>query len=391
MKSFPTNPASVDCRRWFRFGLAALLPCAMAARARGEDHVDYRYEYYKEEGGRIEVNTHSVAFEKKLVDSVAVRGELVFDAISGATPTGGVPAPGKMTVPVVQTRDVRRGGNLAFDVKLGRHTLAPLVAYSKENDYESKGIALSDAIEFNNKNTILNLGVSHDFDRVRDNSLLNYQKKDTTDGLIGITQLLSPRTYLTANFTYGVSDGYLNDPYKAISFAGWIPYLGFPLTTPGTDTRPDHRERQVLLLSLTHFFDKLNGSGEVAYRFGHDSFGIFSHTATLNWHQKIGKHLIISPTFRFYEQTAADFYTVTVPGFAPNDGDPTRSKYYSADHRLSHLMSFTYGVQASVIIKDQIFLDFGYHRYEMYGLDNTTAASAYPQADIYTIGVRFFF
>lgn len=395
MKPSAVITTSAARRRWFQLGCAALLPCALAARARAEDHVDYRYEYYKEEDGRIEVNTHSVAFEKKLVDAVAVRGQLVYDAISGATPTGGKPAAGKDAVPTTKTHDIRRGGNLAFDVHLGRHTLAPQVAYSKESDYESTGVSLSDAIEFNNKNTTLNLGISHDFDNVLDsgNNLDNRQirHKDTTDGLIGISQLLSPKTIFTANFTYGVSDGYLNDPYKSMSFGGWIPYIGFPLTTPGTDKRPDHRERQVLQLTLSHFFDKVNGSGEVSYRFGHDSFGVFSHTATLNWHQKIGKHVVLSPVFRFYEQSAANFYTLLVPGFAPNDGDTTRPEFYSADYRLSHLMSFTYGLQASIFIKEWITLDLGYHRYEMYGLDSATSASAYPKANIYTVGLRVFF
>lgn len=386
-------PAGGFVLRLLKLGVAALLPWTAVGRVRADDHVDYRFEHYKEENGRIEVNTHSAAFETKLIDALTVRGQVVYDSISGATPTGAPPLPGRTAVPTTQLRDIRRGGNLAFDVHLGRHTLSPQVAYSKESDYESTGVSLADAIDFNNKNTTLRLAVSHDFDNVLDSPpVRTVRHKDATDGLIGISQLLSPRTIFTADFTYGVASGYLDDPYKSMSFSGWKPFFGFALPVAGADRRPDHRERQELLLSLTHFFDKLNGSGEISYRFGHDSFGVFSHTAAVNWHQHLGKYLILEPMFRYYEQSAADFYTLSVPGFSLNDGQGAiRPAYFSADHRLSHLMSFTYGIQASIMVQEWLSIDLGYQRYEMFGLDHETAASAYPKADIITLGLRLFF
>ncbi|MCX6895531.1 MAG: DUF3570 domain-containing protein [Verrucomicrobia bacterium] len=367
-----------------RLGLDALLPCALAGRARADDHVDYRYEYYQEEGDRIAVETHSALFEKKLTDIVTVKGQVVYDAISGSSPTGAPPLAGSDKVPVKKLHDNRRAGNLSFDVHLGRHTLSAQGSYSKESDYISAGTALTDAIEFNNKNTTLLLGVSHNFDRVLLKS--DYRHKDATDFIIGVSQLLSPKTILTADFTYGTENGYLSDPYKLIQFDSWLPIsFAFP------ENRPGHRDKEVLQTTLTHFFDPVNASAELSYRFYHDSYGIFSHTASVTWNQKIGKYLVLSPIFRFYEQSEADFYRGSVPGFFPSDGNPARPQYYSADYRLSKFISLTYGLQASVFIREWLTLDLGYHRYEMYALDSATAASAYPNANIYTIGLRFFF
>ena len=379
-------PAALQ-KSFVQLGLATLLPCAIAGRARAEDHVDYRYEFYKEEGGRIEVETHSALFEKKLTDIVTVKGQVVYDAISGASPNGAPPLTGNSQVPVKKLHDARRAGNLTFDLHLGRHTLSAQGSYSKESDYISAGTALTDAIEFNNKNTTLLLGVSHNFDRALDSSSpRNYRHKDGTDFLIGISQLLSPKTILAADFTYGTENGYMSDPYKLIQFDSWLPIsFAFP------ENRPGHRDKEVLQTTLTHFFDPLNASAEFSYRFYHDSYGIFSHTATATWHQKIGKHVVLSPTFRFYEQSEADFYQTSVPGFFPSDGNPDRPQYFSADYRLSQLISLTYGLQATIFIKDWLTLDLGYHRYEMYGLDSATSASAYPKANIYTIGMRVFF
>jgi hypothetical protein len=45
-----------------------------------------------------------------------------------------------------------------------------------------------------------------------------------------------------------------------------------------------------------------------------------------------------------------------------------------------------YGLQATVIINDHLRIIGGYHRYEMNGLDNTTA-DMYPKAHVFTIGL----
>lgn len=385
------RPARLDAavprwRGWFPLGLATLAQFFLPGRTRGEDHADYRYEFYGEEHGRIEINTHSILFEKRLWESVVLKGEAVYDGISGATPTGTPPFAGQSQVPVQQLEDIRRAGNLAVDWRLGRHTLTPQVAYSDESDYTSVGISLNDAIEFNQKNTTLRLGVAHAFDRIHPSLFPASQDKDSTDVLIGISQLLSPRTVLTADFTFGVAHGYLGDPYRVVRFDGWLPTVfNFP------EVRPDHREREVLLLTLTQFITPVNASIEGSYRFHHDSFGISSHTLSVTWHQKLGSRVVVSPLFRFYEQSAADFYVTSVPGMFPGDGDPARPQYYSSDFRLSHLYTLTYGVTVTARVADWLSLDAGYQRYDMHGLDSQTSPSAYPKANIVTIGFRLWF
>ena len=363
-------------------------------RAQGENHYDYRYGFYGEEDGRVEVNTHTAYFEQKLAESVAAHGEFVYDSISGATPNGLVPSltPNWLS----HLTEIRRAGNLGLDLQLGRHTLAPLAAYSTESDYESKGVSLSDAIEFNQKNTTLRLGVSRNFDRVLGVDPNNpnsdrprfWTDKDATEGLIGLSQLLDPKTILTADFTYGYETGYLNDPYRGVFFQGW---LGIDNSVAMPEVRPDHRSKEVFLVTLTHYFDPLNASVEGSYRFYHDSYDIFAHTVAVAWHQRLGQHLIIEPLIRFYEQSDASFYTpLGVPGYFPGDGI-SRPAHYSADYRLSHFLSVTYGLQASLILKEHIFVDVGYHRYEMHGQDNATSPLLYPKANIYTVGLRLWF
>ena len=384
----------VDARRetcwrptWpLRFGLVVALQWFLASRLHAEDHVDYRFEYYKEGGERIQVDTQSLLFDLGLADGLTARGEMVYDSISGASPIGKPPLPGESDVQLYEVVETRWAGVGGVDYTKGQNTLSPQISYSTESDYVSTTLSLNDAISFNKKNTTLRLGVAHSFDEIEPSFFTGPQYKNTTDFLVGISQILTTTTIFTADFTYGNAAGYLSDPYKQILFTGF----GDP-NNIHPENRPAHRERQVLLVSLTQYVNPLEGSAELSYRFYHDSYDVFSHTVEVAWFQRIGEHLILAPVFRYYEQSAAYFYYISVPGFVPGDGDPNRPEYYSADYRLSHLQTFTFGAQATVLIADRLALDIGYQRYEMYGLDDMTAASNYPKANIATIGFRLWF
>ena len=350
---------------------------------RAGDHVDYRYGYYDETGNRMKVETFSVYFEQKLIDSVIAKGELTYDGVSGATPVG-THYQGQAVLVSPPMFDIRRAANIEIDGRIGNQTLTPGFAYSEEHDYQSYGVSLNDAIEFNDKNTILQLGLSHNFDSVRDGGRVNWHEKNSTEGIIGVSQLLSPKDILNVAFTFGNDSGYLKDPYRFAEFHR----NGSPInsTVGVSESRPSHRNKEILFTSLTHHFDSFNASLEGSYRFYHDSYGVSANTLGLTWHQWLSKHFIIEPLFRFSEQSAADFYTTTFSGpgiwLLPNHSPPG---FYSSDYRLSEMYTLDYGLQATLVINDHMRFVAGYHRYEMNGLDKTTA-DMYPKANVYSVG-----
>jgi hypothetical protein len=368
------------------FLAAWLLIFALPQRARAEDRVDFSYEDYAENGGRIHVGTAGLYFASELTSSFSINGNFIYDAISGATPTGAPPLPGSDVVPMANMNDTRYAGGLTGVFKLGKHTLSPQVAYSEESDYRSLGIALNDAIDFNEKNTTFSWGLSHTFDQIlpnagEDPAITSPRDKDTTDGLLGISQVLDQNTVIGANVTLGYSDGYLSDPYKRVLFDDFPYTPGFPYTV-FPEHRPEHKFRQVGYVSLQHYFEPLKGAADVSYRFYHDDFGIMAHTASIQWNQKIGKYVMFSPMFRYYTQTAADFYGTHFPGDPTNPTVYPTPTYYSADYRLSALNSYTYGASLSVRIHKHVSLEMGFKRYEMYGTDGVTAAGQYPTANV---------
>jgi hypothetical protein len=372
------------------FGAALAFYCLGRFHAGAENHVDYKYELYTEDADRILVHTHSALFEQKLASGVALKGSFVYDAISGATPTGGPPPTGSSQVPTAEIDDIRRAGSIEPSFKFGRHTLAPQVAYSLEEDYESVGVSLNYLVDFNQRNTTLNLAVAHNFDSVGGFHLGNeWEDKDATDFLVGLTQVLTPTTLFNATLTLGTASGYLSDPYKGFRFTGYPdPNALFP------EKRPGHRTKQIVSTTLTQFVEPLEGSAELTYRFYHDSHELLGHTVTLEWFQSIGRHLTIAPLIRYYHQSEAYFYLLSFdadPSDTENPPTVPIPQFYSADYRLSTFRSWTYGISLALKLGRQFLLDAAYKRYDMRGLDGVTPQSSYAQANVYTVGLRWHF
>ncbi len=392
---FAKRPACPARRSGISLVVALAIGLQTSRRSRAEDHADYKYEDYMEESRRIHVETDSILFEADLLPWLTTRGNLVYDAISGATPNGAPPQLFPETY-LARMQDIRRAGYLESDLRFGRETFTPQISYSRESDYESIGLSLGYALDFNEKNTTLNLAVAHDFDHVIftpnmpliDPSLDGSRAhKNSTELLAGVRQLLGAGTVLTANASFGVESGDLNDPYRGVFFGdlqpnpqpGDLPSL-FP------EVRPRHRLKEIAYLSLTQFATPLNGSIETSYRFYHDSYGIFANTLSLAWFQKLGGHLVLSPSFRFYEQTAASFYYTSVPndpGFGdPQFPGPNFPTYYSSDYRLSSFNSYTYGFSVTWKLNQHVNLDAAYERYDMRGADGVTSTLLYPKANV---------
>ena len=100
--------------------------------------------------------------------------------------------------------------------------------------------------------------------------------------------------------------------------------------------------------------------------------------------------LVVSPSARYYHQTAADFYGIQFPGDPINDPDLVPG-FYSADYRLSELETFTLGLEANIKLREHLDLHLGYQRYWMRGLDHETDQSTYPKANIFTVGLTYTF
>ncbi|MEY2879159.1 MAG: hypothetical protein RLZZ15_1539 [Verrucomicrobiota bacterium] len=387
-----SEPASLSFRFSRVVALSALLVWLAPRAARAENSLAYKYEDYRESGGRIAVQTQGAHLEQDLGPAMHFKFEGILDTIAGATPSG-QPAPAGSTQ-VVNTL-LRYERRKSWDANLARQfkgfNLALGGGNSRESDYVSNGWSVNTLTDFNQKNTTLLAGFAGTDDKIKNFFQRTRAHKHTNDAILGVTQLLDPRTSVTLNLTWGRASGYLSDPYKLVQKnTELFPGVFLPLTFG--ENRPTYREKWIALTSLNRAFPEVRGAVDATYRLYTDTFGTTAHTLDVAWFQRVGEKFVLRPWLRLYDQSAADFYHYQLDGTpivpsptGPRPGGP----FYSSDYRLSALRTYTYGLKAIWQITDRFALDAALEQYAMRGRDGVTPQSAYCTARILTAGVKF--
>jgi len=197
--------------------LAAWLVFAAPRLLRADSTVRYKYEDYREAGGRMAIKTQTALLQQSFGPDTAVKVTGVIDAIAGATPNG-QPAPaGSDQVVLTQMHDRRKAWTADASHQFSGFSLDLGIANSRESDYTSTGWSVNTATDFNQKNTELLAGVAGTDDDVKVAFQPNWAKKHTQSLIVGVTQLLDPRSSLDLELSWGHADGFLS--------AGHLPTL----------------------------------------------------------------------------------------------------------------------------------------------------------------------
>lgn len=303
---------------------------------------------------------------------------LTLDSLTGSSPSGATPA----STPQTFTGPSGNGdiytanpGEIPLDdsfldtrVALALDYAAPLfgawtgaygVNFSTEYDYLSLGGSARLLRDFNQRNTTLSLGVSLSQDSIEpvggvpvpmtvlqlrtaqdasdgeNRSLrVSSESKTITDVLVGLTQVINAASLFRANLVLSQSSGYQNDPYKIVSVVGSD---GEPLRYV-RESRPESRTKT----GLYGEYLRAHGANtfKTSYRFLTDNWGITSHTLETSYRWHVGESSYLEPQFRYYTQTAADFYRVAL-----FDGEEQQLQDASADYRLGGMNAWTVGGQ----------------------------------------------
>lgn len=384
------------------FVLATLFCPSM--QAQGEippQRYDTSYQLYQEADDRIRIESYYVRGAVDLTPTTTARVQWLSDAISGSSPTGALPgAAGGGNSFLSNLEDLRTGILGALSQQIGNHRVELEISRSEESDYLSKGYALSDTWDLNQKNTTLAYGLNI-LDDVVSVPILGERTKRSYDIFTGVSQLLDKDTVVSANFTLGYGQGYLNDPYKAIQRTEtsddgdqFTVDPEFVLLYP--ENRPDQRLRQVLQLEARRFFAPAAGALDAILRFSNDDYGVFSQTLQLEWRQEIGENCQVVPFCRYYRQNAADFFTNRLDGVVPTSVSPASTPdgsgtNYSSDYRLSAFDAVSLGLRLRYQIGPVITASAAYEYYAMTGSCSATdraPGQAYITADIWTFGLN---
>jgi hypothetical protein len=150
--------------------------------------------------------------------------------------------------------------------------------------------------------------------------------------LLGVSRILNRQWMVAVNGTETLERGYLTEPYKVISIMSHV--NGTPIGEL-TDKRPSTRNRSsVLFSSVYHLNDDVLYT---SYRYYWDTWSVRSHTIDLKYRYDLGDDTYVEPLVRYYQQTAASFFTVGLIQEAP------LPDFATSDYRLGALRTVTVG------------------------------------------------
>jgi hypothetical protein len=329
--------------------------------------------------------------------------KVVFDAMTGATPTGAVKAstpsftgasggtgidPSGENAALAKFDDTRVGVALDWDHE---HTRTLSVnyngAFSVENDYRSFSLSATANKENSSRSTRWTLGIAGTYDQifrvngnntpdpitpVADGSFLGEGERTTTDIIAGVTKVINRRTVVQLNLAFGLANGYMNDPYKVFSVvdaAGveWDQYF---------EGRPDSRARWSITANLNHMTFPSNNGIHLSYRYYSDDWDVKSHTLDYAHRYTFANADYLEPRIRLYTQSKAEFYQNSF--FSPNDGTaPNLPQFLSADYRLDDMsdatVGLTYGVRFGSDADLRTRLEYLYQTFENSEFDTNKA------------------
>jgi hypothetical protein len=184
------------------------------------------------------------------------------------------------------------------------------------------------------------------------NSLLKDKGRNTYSCSFGFSQILSRSTQFSVFADVVYQRGWLGNPMQRVYFADRENfYIGNPASiavyanpenqdvfqlADDIERLPTARLKMPVGLRLNQYINHFLVL-RTYVRYYQDDWGIVSNTYQLEMPLKLGGGLTLTPSYRYYEQTAANY-------FAPYESHLSSSEYYTSDYDLSAFHAHQYGL-----------------------------------------------
>jgi hypothetical protein len=282
--------------------LASVATLASAARAGvlPDDRADVLYHRY--EGGGVTIDGPSLLVRKKFAEKYSVTANYYVDMVSSAS------------IDVVTTaspyKEQRTQMSLGADMLNGRTQYAVAFVNSDENDYTANTAAIDVSQDLFGDLTNLSFGYSRGWDEVRKRGDPEFSEPlDRSTWRIGLSQILTPSLMVGMNWELVSDEGYLNNPYRSVRYLDPASAVGYSYQP---EVYPRTRVSNAVAVNARYYLPyraALAGN----YRWFTDTWGIDASTVTLAYTHPWGERWLFELTYRWYTQTAADFYSDLFP------------------------------------------------------------------------------
>ena len=289
-----------------RLRLSALTMIALTAAlpARGavlpDDRADVLYHRY--DGGGVTIDGPSLLVRKKFAEKYSVSANYYVDMVSSAS------------IDVVTTaspyKEQRTQGSFGFDMLNGKTQYSLSYTNSDENDYTANTASFDLSQDMFGDLTTVSFGYSQGWDEVRKRGDSAFSESiDRRNYRLGLSQIVTPQLMLGFNYEVVTDEGYLNNPYRSVRYLDSSSANGYsyqPEVYPGT------RTSNAIALNARYYL-KYRAAVHGEYRYYTDTWGIDANMVEVGYTQPWRKQWIFEFDYRWYDQSAADFYSDLFP------------------------------------------------------------------------------
>lgn len=292
-----------------------------------EDRADLLYHSY--DGGGAEISGPSLLVRKKFSESVSASFNNYVDNVSSAS------------IDVVTTAspysENREENSLSVDY-LHEKTLMSLgFTQSTENDFDAATLSMNISQDMFGDLTTVSMGYAQGDNTVGRNNDLNFSEDMMSRSYrLSLSQVITKQLIMAFALETITDEGFLNNPYRSVRYLDSSVPRGYSYQS---EVYPNTRTSNALALRARYYLPQraaLHGG----YRFFSDTWGINANTLELGYTFPYKDDWIIELSYRFYDQSNADFYSDLFP-YAD------AQNFLARDKEMSSFNSHTLGLGAS--------------------------------------------
>jgi uncharacterized protein DUF3570 len=271
-------------------------------------------------GGGVRANGPALLVRKSIFDKVSLSGTYYMDAVTNAS------------IDVVTTaspyKETRHELGLSADYVYRDAQITLGAMTSHEPDYVANTGSIDMTQEVFGGMTTVALGFTRASDKVgKKNSPEFSDRARHWQYRLGVTQILTPRWLMSANFEALSDEGYLGSPYRSARvFGAFVP-----------ERNPRTRSGRAVKLRLVGDLGNRD-SMHLEYRYFSDTWDIKAHTAEIGYSRYFGQSWLADVFLRYYTQKHALFYS---------DNALSETTYVSRNRQLSTFNDMGLGAKLS--------------------------------------------
>jgi hypothetical protein len=282
----------------------AIILCLVAlptqAAVLPEDRTDALYHGY--DGGGLEVNGPSVLVRKGYKDKISVWGNYYVDHITSASID--------VVTQASPYQEQRDEFSLGADYLHGKTMMGLSFTNSEESDYESNAFRFGIAQDFFGDLTTLGISYTRGQDTVMSNADPDFEEDVDRHGYrVDLSQVVTKNFILNLNYESISDEGFLNNPYRSVRYLDPTSGRGFSYQKevyPNTKTSSATAVRGMYYLPY-------HASVKGEFRYYTDTWGVDGWNVELGYVHPLSMGITLEGRYRYYEQTAADFYSDLFP------------------------------------------------------------------------------